>query len=86
MGVAGDNIINDAMDDNHQSLIHRKPERSKAGYWRKPLRNTEKRRCLKCGVVFLSAGHHNRCCGSCAAQNSKAAFRAESGRFMDMRN
>ncbi|MBF0198004.1 MAG: hypothetical protein HQL32_09845 [Planctomycetes bacterium] len=37
----------------------------------------KKRRCLKCGIVFLSAHYGNRTCGSCAAQNSKAPNRAQ---------
>jgi ribosomal protein S27AE len=36
----------------------------------------KKRRCLKCTVPFLSTGHSNRVCGSCAAQNNRAAIRA----------
>ena len=36
--------------------------------------NDEKknRLCLKCGTAFLSKHYGNRCCGSCAAQNSRA--------------
>lgn len=36
----------------------------------------KKRTCLKCGVSFLSANYGNRTCGSCAAQNARAAVRA----------
>jgi ribosomal protein S27AE len=36
----------------------------------------KKRRCLKCGIPFLSANYGNRTCGSCASQNQKASFRA----------
>jgi ribosomal protein S27AE len=43
----------------------------------RPTNPKKKRRCLKCSTVFLSANYGNRVCGSCAAQNSRAAFRAE---------
>mgnify|MGYP006430152487 FL=1 len=42
----------------------------------KPTTVKKKRMCLKCGVVFLSANYGNRVCGSCAAQNNRAAIRA----------
>jgi hypothetical protein len=38
----------------------------------------KKRQCLKCRTVFLSANYGNRVCGSCAAQNTRAAVRANS--------
>ena len=37
----------------------------------------KKGRCLKCGIVFVSCGYGNRCCGACAQQNQKYAWRAE---------
>ena len=39
----------------------------------------KKRFCLKCGIRFLSAGSHNRCCATCAAQNKRAGRRASQG-------
>lgn len=42
----------------------------------RPSTPKKKRSCLKCGIVFLSANFGNRTCGSCAAQNSRAAQRA----------
>jgi len=36
----------------------------------------KKRRCLKCGIEFLSANYGNRVCGSCVAQNNRASIRA----------
>ena len=33
----------------------------------------KKRACLRCGTVFLSAGHGNRFCGSCSSRNANAA-------------
>lgn len=42
----------------------------------KPSAVKKKRRCLKCATVFLSAHYGNRTCGSCAAQNTRAALRA----------
>lgn len=43
----------------------------------RPSTPKKKRVCLKCGTSFLSAHYGNRVCGSCAAQNSRAATRAE---------
>lgn len=37
----------------------------------------KKRFCLKCSTAFISSHYGNRVCGSCAAQNSRAAVRAE---------
>jgi ribosomal protein S27AE len=42
----------------------------------RPSTPKKKRQCLKCGVVFLSANYGNRVCGSCAAQNNRAAVRS----------
>ena len=44
----------------------------------RPSTPKKKRQCLKCGVVFLSANYGNRVCGSCAAQNNRAAVRSGS--------
>jgi ribosomal protein S27AE len=44
----------------------------------RPSTPKKKRCCLKCGTSFLSANYGNRVCGSCAAQNTRAAIRAES--------
>jgi ribosomal protein S27AE len=44
----------------------------------RPTTPKKKRDCLKCGTNFLSAHYGNRVCGSCAAQNSRAALRAGS--------
>lgn len=43
----------------------------------KPTTPKKKRVCLKCGTTFMSSNYGNRCCGSCAAQNARAAVRAE---------
>ena len=42
----------------------------------KPTTARKKRRCLRCAVVFLSSGHANRVCGSCAAKNNRSSLRA----------
>ena len=43
----------------------------------KPATPKKKRVCLKCGTAFMSSHYGNRVCGSCAAQNARAAVRAE---------
>ena len=44
----------------------------------RPTTPKKKRHCLKCSTSFLSANYGNRVCGSCAAQNNRAAIRSES--------